>query len=325
MASKKLGVLLVNLGTPEAPTAEAVRDFLKAFLSDKRVVDLPRLIWLPVLYGIILNFRPKKVAVNYQKIWTEDGSPLMAITKAQRNKLQAALDSSEGIEDAEYKVEIGMTYLKPSIEEGLNNLQTWGAEKVVVLPLYPQYSTTTSACVSDQIEAIKQQYQFELQFIEDYHDDPAYISALADSVKQNFDADADKLVLSFHGIPKRYVESKGDPYQAQCEVTASKLAKALELESNQWELAYQSRVGKEEWLKPYLDERMESLADEGTKSIKVICPGFSADCLETLEEIAMENKETFIESGGESFEYIKALNDEDSHINMMKSLVLRAF
>ena len=321
MSKIKRGVLLVNLGTPAEPTKQAVREFLRVFLSDPRVVDLPRIIWLPILYGIILNVRPGKVAKNYQTIWTDLGSPLMATSIAQCEQLQKLFDQDP---DADYRVELGMTYLNPSIESGFRKLKEWGAEKVVVLPLYPQYSTSTTASVLDQIDEVRDQFDFEIDMIEEYHNNPDYILALADSVKDHIN-DVDKLVMSFHGIPKRYVVKKGDPYQKHCEETARLVAESLNLGNEKWEMAYQSRVGKEEWLKPYLDERMEALPGEGTKKIVAICPGFSADCLETLEEIAMENQETFIEAGGESFTYVEALNDSPSHIAMMKRIVESKF
>ncbi|WP_196138062.1 ferrochelatase [Aliikangiella sp. G2MR2-5] len=319
MKNQKRGILLVNLGTPSEPTPEAVRRFLKAFLSDRRVVDLPRLIWLPILYGIILNFRPAKVAKNYRKIWTENGSPLLVLTKRQQEKLQTALNSLVG--STEFKVVVGMTYLEPSIKQGLDKLAEWGADEVTILPLYPQYSTTTTAPVTDQLELLEKDYSFQMNVIQEYHSHRSYIKALAASARDSIKG-KDKLVMSFHGLPKRYVTS-GDPYQEQCEKTAELLAKELGLAENQWEVAYQSRVGKEEWLKPYLDERLPEIAAEGTSKIAVICPGFSVDCLETLEEIAMENKALFLENGGEKFDYIPALNDRERHIEMMLSLITK--
>ncbi|MCW8876344.1 MAG: ferrochelatase [Kangiellaceae bacterium] len=331
MSQPKIGVLLVNLGTPAEPTPSSVRQFLKEFLSDKRVIDLPRIVWLPILYGIILTFRPKKVAKNYQKIWTENGSPLLNFSVKQQQKLQALFEQnveseiSDGeLPNATFKVSLGMTYGMPSIQSGLDELAEWGADKVVVLPLYPQFSHTTTSSVKDQIDKLESNYGFQLQFINDYHDNAQYIEALKESVAsklgQGKELQVDKLILSLHGIPKRYV-SNGDPYQSQCEATAKLLAQELGLQQNQWELCYQSRVGKEEWLTPYLDLRMEQLSAEGVKKIAVLCPGFSVDCLETLEEIAMENKDIFLQNGGESFDYIAALNDTDPHIQMMASLI----
>jgi protoporphyrin/coproporphyrin ferrochelatase len=320
MTQNKTGVLLVNLGTPTEPTPRAVRKFLKDFLSDARVVDLPRLLWLPILYCIILVFRPKRVAKNYKKIWFEQGSPLMVYSRLQQQKLQTLFDYND---QSAIKVELAMTYGDPSINDSCQALERWGAEQIIVLPLYPQFSHTTTSSVIDQLEVFKQQSQIPVNVIQDYHDAPSYIEALADSIKTKFDlseSSSKKLVFSYHGIPKRYVEN-GDPYQTQCIRTTELVVEKLGLLEHQWELAYQSRVGKEEWLKPYLDQRMEALAGENTKSIAVVAPAFSVDCLETLEEIAMENKALFIENGGEQFEYIAALNDSPLHIKMMKTLI----
>lgn len=316
MQEEKLGVLLVNLGTPVEPSAKAVRAFLREFLSDPRVIDLPRLIWLPILYGIILIFRPKVVAKNYQKIWTKEGSPLMRYSVLQKQALQLMLSEKSNLP---VKVELAMTYGQPSIAGSVQGLKDWGASQIVVLPLYPQYSHTTTAPVTDQLNRLSDN-EFPYKVISDYHDERSYIEALASSIEPDLSS-VDKLVMSFHGIPKRYVEL-GDPYQAQCEKTAELLAKRLGLNEQEWELAYQSRVGREEWLRPYLDERMAQLAAEGSKNILVVCPGFSADCLETLEEIAMENKTTFIQNGGDSFQYVDALNANPKHIEMMTELVL---
>jgi len=316
MSKKKYGVLLVNLGTPANPTTGAVRQFLKEFLSDKRVVDAPRLIWIPVLYGIILTFRPARVAKNYQKIWLDSGSPLMVYSKSQQSKLQQLLDESD---QHHFKVALGMTYGSPSIEAAASELEDWGADEVIVLPLYPQFSFTTTAPVTDQLARLKSFAENRYRVINDYHDDTHYIQALADSIRPKMRAGA-KLVMSFHGIPKRYVK-QGDPYLAQSEVTAKKLAATLELSETEWEMAFQSRVGREEWLTPYLDQRMAQLPTEGTKNVVLVTPGFSCDCLETLEEVAMENKEIFLEAGGESFEYVAALNDSPAHIQMMARLI----
>lgn len=318
MSEKKYGVLLVNLGTPSEPTVPAVRQFLKEFLSDARVVDLPRILWLPILYGFILTFRPKKVANNYQKIWLKDGSPLMVYSLQQQRALQQFLS-----ENASYqtKVELAMTYGQPSIENAVDRLNDWGADEIIVLPLYPQYSHTTTSSVTDQTSTQQIRTAKKFSVIFDYHREDEYIEALAESIRPKM-TENDKLIISFHGIPKRYV-LQGDPYQGQCQKTADLLAEKLNLKSSQWEVAYQSRVGREEWLKPYLDERMAELPKEGTKNILVICPGFSVDCLETLEEIAMENKQLFLDSGGEQFTYIEALNATPEHIKLMAGLVMR--
>ncbi len=312
ITDKKYGVLLVNLGTPAAPDYLAVRKFLRQFLSDPRVVDTPRLIWFPILYGFILSLRPFKVSKNYQKIWTEKGSPLMVHSLEQKRKLQAFFDQPDNANS--FKVELAMTYGNPSINASVAHLRTWGAEKIIVLPLYPQYSYTTTAPVTDQLARLNSGMK-DMTIISDYHDDDRYINALVSSIKSRLKPDM-KLIMSFHGLPRRYI-AQGDPYQTQSETTALRVATKLGLNENQWEMAFQSRVGREEWLSPYLDQRMTQLPSEGVKNILVVCPGFSVDCLETLEEIAVENKQTFLDSGGEQFEYVEALNASDTHIEMM--------
>jgi len=316
MPKQKIGVLLVNLGTPEEPTPGAVRRFLRRFLSDRRVVDAPRLIWLPILYAIILTFRPKKVARNYQKIWTEQGSPLLVYSKRQRHELQQRLSQDTG---HEFMVELGMTYSQPSIRNSLFELAQWGADKTIVLPLYPQFSNTTTSSVFDQIDKANAEQLVDLVKIQDYHKNALYIQALASSIRKQLKVE-EKLIFSFHGVPKRYV-AQGDPYQRQCEETARLVVQALDLDDSRWEMTYQSRVGREEWLTPYLDQRLQQLPAEGCKQVRVICPGFSCDCLETLEEIALQNKALFLESGGNAFNYIKALNADPEHIGMMEALV----
>lgn len=333
MSQKKYGVLLVNLGTPSEPTAKGVRNFLKAFLSDPRVVDLPRLLWLPILYLFILTFRPKRVAQNYRKIWLKEGAPLLVYSRQQQQKLQAVLknqhnqqtsqsDQSDQSDELEYEVELGMTYGEPSINQAVHSLLALGAEQIIVLPLYPQFSYTTTAAVSDQTAPIEKQLTQKFIFIKDYHDNSVYIQALAKSIKEKLTPSVDKVIFSYHGIPKRYVNN-GDPYQSQCQKTTQLVVEQLNLNTDQWELAFQSRFGKEEWLQPYLDQRMQQLPAEGVKNILVVCPGFSCDCLETLEEIAMENKQIFMEHGGEQFYYLPALNARQSHIEMMAKLIIQ--
>ncbi|GLS82885.1 ferrochelatase [Paraferrimonas haliotis] len=316
------GVLLVNLGTPEAPTAAGVRAFLKEFLSDPRVVDLNPLLWKPILYGIILNVRPAKVAKAYQSIWTEQGSPLMNVSKLQHQALTSKLKELTG---EDIPVELGMTYGTPSLNDGVKRLEAQGVDKIVVLPLYPQYSCSTVAPVSDGLAKamLSRRNVPELRMIKEYHADEHYIACLAESVNKHWaeHGQADKLVLSFHGVPQRYVD-EGDPYQEQCLATGQALADKLELSPEQWQLCFQSRFGKEPWLQPYTDETVSAMPEQGIKSIDIICPAFSADCLETLEEIAEEVRDEFMEAGGESYRYIPCLNDDDGHIEMMAKLVL---
>ncbi|GLP96900.1 ferrochelatase [Paraferrimonas sedimenticola] len=316
------GVLLVALGTPDSPTPAGVRAFLKEFLSDPRVVDLNPLIWKPVLYGIILNVRPRKVAKAYQSIWTENGSPLMHISKLQQQKLTEKL---EAMTDWPIPVELGMTYGNPSLSTGLKRLQEQNVDKVVVLPVFPQYSCSTVAPVSDGLAKamLTRRNVPEVRMQKEYHLDPDYISALADSVRRHWDANgrADKLLMSFHGVPQRYVD-EGDPYEMQCHATGDALAEALGLSSDEYLVTFQSRFGKEPWLQPYTDETVNSLPKQGVKSLDVICPAFSADCLETLEEIAEEVRDEFLEAGGERYQYIPCLNDDDAHIELMAKLAL---
>ncbi len=314
----KTGVLLVNLGTPDAPDRRSVRRYLKEFLWDRRVVELARPIWWLVLNLIILNTRPGRSAAAYQKVWTDQGSPLMVISQAQRDALARALA------DRDMPVVLAMRYGNPSIAAGLEELRASGVRRLLVLPLYPQYSATTTASIFDAVTEQLRNWRWlpELRFVNHYHDRPAYIEALADAVREHQASHgvADKLLLSFHGIPQEYFH-KGDPYFCECQKTGRLLAEALGLAPEQWQLSFQSRLGPKQWLQPYTDHTLEALAADGTKSVQVICPGFSADCLETLEEIAMENREVFIEAGGERYEYIPCLNDKPAHTAMLADLV----
>jgi len=319
--AEPLGVLLVNLGTPEAPTKKALQNYLGEFLADPRVVELPRLLWLPILHGVILRLRPGRSAKSYKKVWTEEGSPLLAISKRQAAALQQTLDERLA---HPVKVQLAMRYGQPSIKSALQAFQAANVRRVVVLPLYPQYSATTTVSVFDGIAKVlqKQRWIPELRFINQYYQQPHYIKALAASIKQRWveKGQADKLLLSFHGIPKK-MHLAGDPYYCHCQATGHLLAQELKLQPEQWQLVFQSRFGREEWLKPYASLRLQELAKEGVKTVDVVCPGFAADCLETLEEIAMENREIFIEAGGEELSYIPALNDRPEHIEFLAELV----
>tara|TARA_Y100001935_G_C17311760_1_gene517111 strand:- start:953 stop:1966 length:1014 start_codon:yes stop_codon:yes gene_type:complete len=317
----KTGVLLVNLGTPDAPDRKSVRRYLREFLSDPRVVEGPRVIWWIVLHLIILTFRPGKSAKAYQKIWTKNGSPLLTISVDQTDALREELKNRHG---ENICVELAMRYGSPSIESGLNKLKEFGAKKILILPMYPQYSATTTASIFDEVtdQIRKWRYLPEMRFVNFYHDNQDYINALAESVKewQKEHGIPDKLLLSFHGIPKEYFE-KGDPYYCYCRKTGRLLAETLNLKEEQWQLSFQSRLGPRQWLQPYTDKTLEKMGEDGINHIQVICPGFSADCLETLEEVAMENKEIFQEAGGKRYEYIPCLNSRSSHIKMLKNLV----
>lgn len=316
-----IGVLLTNLGTPDSCETADVRRYLKEFLWDPRVVEVSRPVWWFVLNVIILNTRPKRSAAAYKKIWTSDGSPLLTVSRSQQQALQAALDT---VSEVSVKVALAMRYGNPSIASGLEELRQAGARQIVVLPLYPQYSASTTASTFDEVSRVLQGWRWvpELSFIQHYHDQPAYIEALADSVRKHWaeNGQAEKLVMSFHGIPQEYFLN-GDPYYCECQKTGRLLAEKLGLEQGQWQLTFQSRLGKKEWLRPYTDQTLEEMGRSAVKSIDMICPGFSADCLETLEEIAMENRDIFLGAGGEQYSYIPCLNESQPHIEMMATLV----
>jgi ferrochelatase len=319
---KRFGILMVNLGTPEAPTPKAVRAYLKEFLSDVRVVDAPRLIWWFVL-RIILLIRPKPVSEAYKSIWTSEGSPLLVISKRQAAAVEARLKEVTG---NDIPVELAMTYGNPSILSASNALRSKGVERILILPMYPQFSSSTTAAIYDKLSDLLKRCPHlpEMRWIRDFHDNPDYINALAKSVKTQWEktGQAEKLLMSFHGVPERYT-NKGDPYEHHCRKTADLLAAKLELKPEQWQCCFQSRFGREEWVKPYTDYTLKQWGKDGIKSVDIICPAFSADCLETLEEIQVENKEYFIEAGGESYNYIPALNDNPDHIDMLSKLIIQ--
>ncbi|NVD07228.1 ferrochelatase [Vibrio sp. JPW-9-11-11] len=312
--NKKQGVLLVNLGTPDAATAPAVKRFLSQFLHDHRVVDMTRWLWCPILHGVILPIRAPKVAKLYQSVWMEQGSPLMVYSKRQAEKLQALIDMP---------VELGMTYGNPSLQTGLEALVAQGVEDIIVLPLYPQYSGTTTAAVSDGLTKAFKKMPIvpNYQFIRDYHEHPLYIKALAESVRRSWQehGKGDYLLCSYHGIPKRYADN-GDIYPQHCERTTALLALELDLTPEQIGMTYQSRFGREEWLQPYTDKTLEKLPAKGIKKLDILAPAFSVDCLETLEELSDQCCEIFTEHGGETFTYIPCLNDDDLHIELMAQL-----
>ncbi len=322
-APETLGVLMVNLGTPDSPATADVRRYLAEFLSDPRVIEMPRLLWKAILHGVILRIRPRRSAHAYQQVWTERGSPLLDISQRQANALQQALD---GYEAGKVKVVLAMRYGSPSVRRGLAELRAANCRRVLVLPMYPQYSATTTASVFDAVTSELRSWRWvpELRFVNQYHDDAAYIEALADSIRRYRDENgtADRLLFSFHGIPKDYFLN-GDPYYCHCQKTARLVAEKLGMQADQWQLTFQSRVGAKEWLKPYTDHTLKEWGAEGVGSVQVVCPGFSADCLETLEEIAVENRDYFLQAGGKEYAYIPALNDDAGHISALAELVRR--
>ncbi|MFE8072198.1 ferrochelatase [Marinobacteraceae bacterium S3BR75-40.1] len=318
----RIGVLLTNLGTPEAPTAPALRRYLAQFLADPRVVEIPRLVWRLILHGIILRLRPKRSAAAYKQVWTEAGSPLLVHSQAQRDALGERLKAHYG---EDLVVEVAMRYGQPAIADALENLQQQGVRQLLVLPLYPQYSGSTGGSTFDAIAAdfTKRRWIPDLRFISHYHDYPPYIEAMAQHIEAHWQTHgrAEKLLLSYHGLPKRFL-LQGDPYHCECHKTSRLLAERLKLKEGEYLTTFQSRFGKAEWLKPYTDATLKSLPGEGVKSVDAFCPGFAADCLETLEEIAEENRGYFMEAGGETFSYIPCLNATEPHIEALEKLVL---
>lgn len=324
MVAEHIGILLANLGTPDAPTPTALRRYLKEFLWDRRVVDLPRPLWWLILNGIILNTRPKRSARLYERVWTPEGSPLLAISRRQAEALRAELACR--LAAAPPAVALGMRYGQPSIASGLEELARQGCARVLVLPLYPQYSGAT---VGSTFDAVAQFYATQrampaLRLISHYHAEPGYIAALAASIRELWQAEGkpDRLLFSFHGLPKRYAE-EGDPYPGQCHETARLTAAALGLAQGEWMVCFQSRFGREEWLQPYTDKTLAALPGQSVRRVDVICPGFAADCLETLEEIAMTNRELFMEAGGERYRYLPALNAREDHMCFLADLAAR--
>jgi ferrochelatase len=319
----KAGVLLVNLGTPEAPTATAVRPYLAEFLGDPRVIEYPRLLWLAILHGVILRVRPKRSAHAYARIWTAEGSPLRVGSEALAAALQTELSARL---PGPVRVALAMRYGKPDIAGTIAALQREGVRRLLVLPLYPQYSATSTGSVFDAVaDTIKTlRWPPELRQINDYHAEPAYIAALAGSVRAHWAANGrgEKLLMSFHGIPERYVHA-GDPYFCQCHATARLLREALGLSEDEAPISFQSRVGRERWLHPYTDETVKAFGASGIKRIDVISPGFAVDCLETLEEIAMQNADFFREAGGGALSYIPCLNATEAHVDALAGLVFR--
>lgn len=317
----RIGVLVTNLGTPDAPTPTALRRYLKEFLWDPRVVETPRPLWWLILNGIILNIRPRRSAKAYATVFTDEGSPLLFHTRRQANAITEEL-KARGHHNL--VVDFAMRYGNPSIPSVLQNMFDQGVRKLLVLPLYPQYSASTTASTFDAISAdfVRRRMIPELRFVTQYHDYAPFINAAAARIREHWQTHgrAEKLLFSYHGIPKRYLLN-GDPYHCECHKTSRLIAQALGLQESEHMTTFQSRFGREEWLKPYTDHTLQAFPAQGIKSVQVFCPGFSADCLETIEEIGEENKEYFIHAGGERYEYITALNDRPEHISALADLL----
>lgn len=319
----KTAVLLVNLGTPEAPTAAAVKPYLREFLSDPRVVEIPRAIWWLILYGIILNVRPKKSAEKYTAIWTKEGSPLKVHTEKQAKLLKGLL----GQRGQQPTIAWAMRYGKPGVPEVLSRLKAEGATRILIVPLYPQYAASTTGSVMDAVSGWLQatRNQPEIRSIRNYHDNEAYLAALEQTVRTHWQVNGHpeasyRLVMSFHGLPKFHLE-KGDPYHCECLKTGRLLAERLNLKHDQYKITFQSRFGRTEWLQPYTAPTLQALGKEGVERVDVICPGFVSDCLETLEEIALEAKTDFLSAGGKVFHHIPALNEHPLWIEALAGIV----
>ncbi len=341
-----VGILLANMGTPDAPTTSALRRYLGEFLWDPRVVELPRPLWWLILNGIILNTRPRHSAAAYQRVWTKDGSPLLIYTRRQAAALESSLRSRIG---NPLHIAVGMRYGNPSIRSALDELRSKGCRRLLVLPMYPQYAGPTTASTFDAVFEVLESWRWvpEVRTIASYHDAPNYINALANSIREVWNnkltdpratdeshigrpdtpvrpsSEApQKLLFSFHGIPKATLLA-GDPYHCQCHKTARLVAESLQLPEDRWMVAFQSRFGRAEWLQPYTDVTLRQWGKDGVKSVDVVCPGFSSDCLETIEEIGVENRDNFLHSGGQQFRYIPALNDRPDHIDTLTKLAER--
>lgn len=324
----RIGILLVNLGTPDAPTTSAVRKYLAEFLSDRRVVEIPALVWKLILHGVILRVRPAKSAKKYASIWMKEGAPLLVWSERQAQYLRGSLGEQMkaiGLPPDHVAIEVAMRYGNPGIASALEKLKAVNCDRVLVLPMYPQYAASTTATAYDAVFDLlkKERYMPALRTISGWHDHPSYIKALAETVNAYWKKNGrpDKLLMSFHGVPKLTL-LRGDPYHCFCRATARLLAQELGLSDDQWIQTFQSRLGRAEWLKPYTDETLKTLPSQGVKKLHVVCPGFPADNLETLEEIAIEGKETFLHAGGTQYDYIPALNDHPALIRTLTEIVL---
>jgi len=319
-----VGVLLVNLGTPDSPSYFAVQRYLRAFLSDRRVIDTARPIWLPLLYGVILPFRPLRTARNYRKIWMPEGSPLAVYSRRLALKIEALLQASLG--DA-VRVELAMTYGNPGIAAAVEKLARHDVRKLLVLPLYPHYCSSTTGSVFDRTTRVLQRWRWlpETRFINDYHDDAGYIDALRATIEKHWEKAGARshLLFSYHGIPASYV-ANGDPYQLQTEDTTRRVVAGLGLKHGEWSHCYQSRFGRVAWLQPYTIDAIEALAKQGVRRLTVVSPSFAVDCLETLEEVAIEYRDRFLEKGGAELQLVPGLNDDDGHARALANIATTA-
>ncbi len=323
----RIGVLLVNLGTPSAPNAAGIRPFLRRFLADRRVVELPRWLWRPLLYGVILPFRPGRIAHNYSKIWSDEGSPL----RVQCRRLTERLNERAARSGQPVLYRLALSYSEPFIDDALEDMRRHGCSSVTVLPLYPQYAGSTTGAVFDAVTRRLKHWRWvpALHFVGGYADDPLYVEAVAASIRQHRksrgrgarEGASPKLLFSFHGTPHKSL-LQGDPYHCQCHKSARLIAAELKLGTDDWRLCFQSRFGAAPWLRPYTDETLLGLARAG-EAVEVVCPGFSVDCVETLEEINLAGREAFLAAGGAGFEYIPALNDGEGHVKLLESLSLQ--
>ena len=318
----KVGILLVNLGTPDHPTPAAVRRYLAEFLWDPRVIEMPRALWWLILHGVILRIRPARAAHAYAKVWTPEGSPLMVESRRLADTLGARLRATHG---GRVLVELAMTYGNPSIRGALERLRDAGVERLLVLPMYPQYSATTTAPVFERVTAELARWRWipELRVVNQYWEEDAYVDAIAASISAHWRSHGRKhLLFSFHSIPKRYFTA-GDPYPCHCRATAHRVAARLELADGDWSLGFQSRFGREEWMKPYVDVLLHDYSHAGPKQVTVVCPGFATDCLETLEEICMQNRDMFLSHGGTAFDYVPCLNSSGAQVDLYERVVAR--
>jgi protoporphyrin/coproporphyrin ferrochelatase len=318
---ERIGVLLVNLGTPDAPTYFAVQRYLREFLSDRRVINTAPLLWLPILYGAVLPLRPLRSAANYRKIWMQDGSPLAVYSQRLTNKLADRLQAALG---DRVRVALGMTYGNPSIPSAVRILAEQNVRRLLVLPLYPQYCSSTTGSVFDRIMLALERWRWvpETRFINDYYADPGYINALCARIREHWERAGERthLVFSYHGVPASYV-SEGDPYQTQAEATTRAVVSRLALASDDWSHCYQSRFGRVLWLQPYTEDTLRELAKRGKSKLTVVSPSFAVDCLETLQEVGLEYRDKFRELGGGSLELVPALNDDDRHVEALGDII----